>query len=169
MPSTSSTSAPRRAAPKRLECPNHDERVLCEPAVVYLTFPRGRLPVEGQRCPQCGEELLAGGAMTRANEEAQRLGLYGPENVKVRKLIRVGGSIAVTLDPKQLDALHVHVGDVVEVALEGDKIVLRPDSPDTEPVGPPRPRVDEGRAVKMKTPDDVKREVDRVRSRAKDG
>lgn len=58
---------------------------------------------------------------------ARRLGLYGIEDRRRRKLLRTGGSLAVTLDPELLrEALGgPAAGTTVEVGRQGDRIVIR--------------------------------------------
>lgn len=98
-----------------------------EEAVVEVRFPLGTLPCRGYRCPTCGREDVLGSDAGDLQELARRLGLFGPERRSRRKLMRTGGSIAVTLDPELLRSVlgHARAGAVVEVGLEGERIVIR--------------------------------------------
>ncbi len=98
-----------------------------ERAILDLHFPAGKLPVKGWRCPACGEEDLAAEQVADAQQVARRLGLYGIEGPRRRKLQRSGTSTVVTLDPTLLaEALGGAVaGDEVEVGRQGDAIVIR--------------------------------------------
>lgn len=93
-----------------------------------IRYPGGPLPVEGYRCPRCGEELFTGEQVLAGERRAAALGLYGPRRLSRRKLRQVGSSLSVTLDRGILRELlpHAKAGDEVEVGLEGDKIVIRP-------------------------------------------
>lgn len=89
-------------------------------------FPRGTLPVRGFRCAVCGEEKLTGDDVARLQATARALGLYGLENARVRKLVRTGGSLAVTLDPGLLREVlgQAKPGSPVRVGLQGRQIVV---------------------------------------------
>lgn len=98
------------------------------PAIVEIRYPGGPLPLEGYRCPKCGEELFTGEQVEAGERRARALGLYGARRVTRRKLRQVGSSLSVTLDRGILSELlpGAKAGDEVEVGLEGDKIVIRP-------------------------------------------
>jgi predicted RNA-binding Zn-ribbon protein involved in translation (DUF1610 family) len=121
----SSTSARRGAATRRIECPNHETAIYCDPAVVEIAFPLGKLPATGFRCPKCGEEILRGRTLEAAQQLARKLGLYGPQNVKERKALQIGRSVGVTLDRAHLEALGIHAGDVLEIGVAGDHLEVR--------------------------------------------
>jgi hypothetical protein len=96
-------------------------------AIIPMHFPQGKLPASGWRCAACGEESLSAPAMAELQDTARRLGLYGPESERRRRLQRSGTSTVVTLDPAFLaDALGgAGPGDEVLVARQGDAIVIR--------------------------------------------
>ena len=108
-------------------CWRHTPRVACVPAILEIRYPGGPLPLEGYRCPQCGEELFTGDQVLVGERRAAALGLYGPRRVSRRKLRQVGSSLSVTLDRGLLRELmpDAKPGDEVEIGLEGDKIVIR--------------------------------------------
>lgn len=93
-----------------------------------LQFPYGDLPVEGLRCPTCGEELLVGGEVDAMTAKARALGLLGLEHSSSRKLRRTGTSISVTLDPELLALIApgAKAGDRVTVGRLGNRIVIEP-------------------------------------------
>lgn len=105
----------------------HTPKVPCVPAIVVVNYPGGTLPVEGFRCPVCGEELFTGDQVAESQRRAEELGLFGPRRVSRRKLRQVGSSLSVTLDRDILRELlpDAKAGDEVEIGLEGDKIVIR--------------------------------------------
>jgi hypothetical protein len=96
-------------------------------AILTMHFPVGKLPAIGWRCGACGEESFSGATVAEAQETARRLGLFGPESPRRRKLQRSGTSTVVTLDPAFLaEALGgAGPGDEVVVARQGDAIVIR--------------------------------------------
>lgn len=100
-------------------------------AILEVRFPRGVLPAKGYRCPRCGREVLLGADAAELQELGHRLGLFGPERKSRRRLMKTGGSIAVTLDPELLRSVlgHARAGAVVEVGLEGERIVIRKPGP----------------------------------------
>lgn len=69
-----------------------------------------------------------GDELKEAQDLAYRLGLFGIENAQLRKLLKTGTSIAVTLDPELIrDVLHgAKPGQAVKVGKEGGKIVIVP-------------------------------------------
>lgn len=95
------------------------------PAVVEVEFPRGRLPAEGFRCPECGEEAFL--SVDPILDEAQRLGLLDMGKPKRRKLQRTGNSVTVSLDRELLEDVlgGAGPGDTVEVGRQGDHIAIR--------------------------------------------
>lgn len=109
-------------------CYRHTPKAACVLAVVEVTYPAGKLLVEGFRCPLCGEEYFTGDQVAESQRRAEELGLFGPRRVSRRKLRQVGSSLSVTLDRGILRELlpDAKAGDEVEVGLEGDKIVIRP-------------------------------------------
>lgn len=98
-----------------------------QPALLSVRFPEGTLPAKGFRCPTCGEERLTATESERISTLGRKLGLYGVEQRRTRKLLKTGGSLAVTLDPEMLrDVLgEVRAGTSVEVGRQGDAIVIR--------------------------------------------
>lgn len=96
--------------------------------ILRLRYPRGQVPAKGFRCPECGEESLLVSEAEKADEMARDLGLYGIENAGVRKLLRAGNSIAVSLDPELVaDVLKgAKPGTSVRVGRVGRRIVVEP-------------------------------------------
>lgn len=96
-------------------------------ALVDVQFPRGKIPVKGWRCPECGESVFSAQQADAAQRMARELGLFGPERASRRKLQRSGTSIVVTLDPALLEEAlgGASVGDEVEVGRLGDAIIIR--------------------------------------------
>lgn len=96
-------------------------------AILAVHFPLGKLPALGWRCPACGEESFSAPTVAEAQATARKLGLFGIEHPRRRKLQRSGTSVVVTLDPTLLaEALGgAVVGDEVEVGRLGDAIVVR--------------------------------------------
>jgi hypothetical protein len=100
-----------------------------------VRFPVGSLPARGFRCPRCGEAILLAAEAEALEAMARRLGLYGVEDRRRRKLLRTGGSLAVTLDPELLRAAlgAPGAGATVEVGRQGDSIVIRRTGSESEP------------------------------------
>ncbi|MHB8584775.1 MAG: AbrB/MazE/SpoVT family DNA-binding domain-containing protein [Thermoplasmatota archaeon] len=98
-----------------------------ELTVLTVRYPRGSLPVKGFRCPICGEEEMLLDEAARARSQARGLGLLAPKHEKHRRLLRVGNSLGVTLDPEILREAfgNADPGADVIVAAEGDSIVIR--------------------------------------------
>ena len=134
-----SSTSPRVAA-KKSECPNHDRRVHMDAAIVEVSFPRGRIPVAGYRCGECGEELIPGGTLGRAQELARGLGLVGVEHSDTRKAMLIGGSVGATIPPAQLQRLGIKPGTELSFELVGDHIELRVRDPgkSARPAKPPK-------------------------------
>lgn len=95
-------------------------------ALLKVHFPLGSIPARGFRCPACGDERLLGSDAEAAQTLARRLGLYGVEDAEERKLLRTGGSVAVTLPPRLLEEVldGAEPGDVVRVGRQGGRIVV---------------------------------------------
>jgi len=125
-----SESEPSRRPPDdwRPKCYRHGEPTPKMPTILEMHFPRGKLPGEGFRCPTCGEEALLAEEVARLQKEAHRLGLYGLEDAQLRKLLRTGNSIAVSLDPNLIRQVlgDRKPGDAVRVGREGRRIVIEP-------------------------------------------
>lgn len=98
-----------------------------EPASFDIRFPMGSLPANGFRCPQCGEEAVLSPELRQLEHLAARLGLYGLQDARRRKLQRTGNSITVSLDPRLVREVlrGAGPGDEVEVGRQGDAIVIR--------------------------------------------
>lgn len=99
-----------------------------EEAVLWIRYPRGRIPARGFRCHLCGEEVLIVSDAEKANELARELGLYGLEQFDTRRLIRAGNSIAVTLDPRLVKEVldGAKAGAKVRVGRLGKRIFIEP-------------------------------------------
>lgn len=123
-----SSTSPRAAA-KKIECPQHEGSVFMEPAIVDITFPRGKLPVHGFRCPQCGEELIQGGTLAQAQALARSLGMAGVELSTVRKAMPIGSSIGATIPRPYLERLGIEAGTPLTFELHGDHIEMRARGP----------------------------------------
>lgn len=100
-----------------------------EEAILRVDFPLGSLPARGWRCPVCGEETLLLADAGEVQRLAQRLGLFGVQGRKRRKLLKTGGSLAVTLDPELLREVlgKARAGTYVQVGREGGRIVITRD------------------------------------------
>src|SRR5205823_648199 len=119
--STSSASA--RGDGEPMECPYHP--IALVPAVLRVHFPKGALPVNGWKCPKCGEEVLTAEQAAHAQATGRRLGLFGPEHARIRKALKIGSSVGLTLDPEQARDLGIVPGARIEVGREGDHLTLR--------------------------------------------
>lgn len=97
--------------------------------MLLVRFPGGAIPGRGFRCRQCGEESLLAEETERLHGLAERLGLFGLQGKKRRKLLKTGGSLAVTLDPELLREVlgKARAGTYVQVGREGDRIVITRD------------------------------------------
>src|SRR5882672_3495267 len=109
--STSSASA--RGDGETMDCPYHP--VALVPAILKVHFPKDSLPVNGWKCPECGEEVLTGEQAARAQAAGRRLGLFGPEQARIRKALKIGSSVGLTLDPEQARELGITPGTRLEV------------------------------------------------------
>jgi len=121
------SEASRARAPSAPECPNDHEATAMRPAVLRVHFPAATLPVEGFKCPVCGEETIAADVVARSQKLARQLGLFGPEHPTPRKLVKNGSSLAVTLDKESLREILGHdpaSGETVMVGRRGSSIVI---------------------------------------------
>lgn len=119
----------RPAADWRPKCHNHGpDGPAMEPAILRLNYPEGSLPVRGFRCGQCGDDaiLAADGADNR--HMAEELGLFGPTDLRSRKILQTGSSIAVSIDPQLAREVlgDVRPGDAVVMGRRGRWIVIGP-------------------------------------------
>lgn len=101
-----------------------------DPAIVKLTFPSGWLPVRGFRCATCGEDAVMGEEGAAARLLAEKLGLFGTTDRRNRKVLKTGGSLAVSIDPELARRVFgkLKPGDTVSVGLRGGCIVIEPTS-----------------------------------------
>lgn len=121
------SEASRARAPSAPECPNDHVATAMRPAVLRVHFPAGTLPVEGFKCPQCGEETIASDVVAKTQRIARRIGLFGSEHAAIRRLVKTGSSLAVTLDRERLAEILGHepaAGEEVVVGRRGDAIVI---------------------------------------------
>lgn len=101
-------------------------------AAVFLTkLPRGELPTRGFRCPVCGDEVMLASEVGRLHDLGERLGLGHPKRVSHRRLLRVGNSMGLTLEPAVLRLAlgDVTVGQDLTVEVHGDSIIIRRSDP----------------------------------------
>lgn len=125
MRSSSAASRPRGGGSPL--CREHEgEPAPMVEAILKVHFPRGALPARGFRCPVCGDEQLTGAEAKEVQETAHRLGLYGVEDSRPRKLLRTGNSVAVSLDPELVRNVlrGMKPGGTVRVGRQGDRIVI---------------------------------------------
>ena len=110
----------------RPRCNNHASPLSMAEVVVRFHYPRGWLPARGFRCKVCGNELLTGPDVDNLQALAKTLGMYGLETSKTRRLVRTGGSLAVTLDPELLRQVvgDAKAGTTVRVGRVGNQIVI---------------------------------------------
>ncbi|MBI4393282.1 MAG: hypothetical protein HY556_05725 [Euryarchaeota archaeon] len=94
--------------------------------ILSVRYPAGELPARGFRCTICGEEVFLLADVGMQDDLAHRLGLFGVEDRRRRKLQRTGNSITVSLDPAILREVMpgAKPGDIVIVGRQGDKIVI---------------------------------------------
>lgn len=94
--------------------------------ILKVHFPLGTLPVRGFACQACGEEVFLGSDAAEAQDLAHRLGLFGLENKRSRKLRRTGNSLAVTLDSDLVKQVlgPAAEGKSVFVGSQGKRIVI---------------------------------------------
>ena len=112
-------------------------------AIILVHYPRGDLPIKGYRC-SAGHERIPLDEAKRAELTANRLGLFGRQNERRRKLVTVGTSKAVTLPPEDIrEVLHsstsvivARVGDHIEIHASGE----RDNAPEKRPSGKKRAR-----------------------------
>lgn len=97
-----------------------------EEAILKVHFPIGSMPVRGYRCPVCGDERLLGAEAAKAQKAAHKLGLFGLEQTQLRKLLKTGNSVAVSLDPELVrDVLGgLEPGGTVRIGRLGNRIVI---------------------------------------------
>lgn len=107
-----------------VECTRHEPAAEMTDAIVRMHFPRGALPSKGIRCPVCGEEEVFAQDAQATWELAMRLGLFGVEPRRRRKLQKHGNSTTVSLDPDFLRRHGKKAGDTVLVAERGDELVI---------------------------------------------
>lgn len=93
-------------------------------AVLSMDFPLGKLPVQGYRCPRCGEEIFLGEAVAATQQLAKRLGLYGIEGRGRRTALKIGNSVGLTVDPSTAKALGIEPGTELELGIQGDALVI---------------------------------------------
>lgn len=125
---SSSDASRQRDHMYRPKCREHDPPVLLDEVVLWIRYPRGRVPSRGFRCPICGDESLLLGDGNKADELAHELGLFGLEQVGTRRLLRAGNSIAVTLDPQLVEEVlsGAKPGTKVRVGRLGKRIFVEP-------------------------------------------
>lgn len=94
--------------------------------VLRFNYPRGSLPARGFRCASCGHESLRAEDVEALQQLARTLGMYGIDRMQTRRLLRTGGSLAVTLDPELLKEVigDAKAGTQVKVGREGNRIVI---------------------------------------------
>jgi hypothetical protein len=95
-------------------------------AIVMMNYPAGSLPARGFRCEVCGNETLLLQDAQAVNDLAKRLGMFGLEDARSRKLQRTGTSLCVTLDPELLRKTFPRAkrGSVVRVGSQGSRIII---------------------------------------------
>lgn len=95
-------------------------------AIFPLHFPNGQMPARGFRCSTCGHERLSGSEFERLEKMARELGLYGIEESRERKLLKVGNSLVVTIDPAlaRMALGTSRPGIKVRVGLQGKRIII---------------------------------------------
>lgn len=129
-------ASPRPKVDWMPKCRNHETgSVGMHPDILSLRFPEGTLPVRGYRCPRCGEERLLGTTLKDAQSLAERLGLFGLQDVQRRKILQIGNSMGVSIDPELLRDIipGAGVGTEVLIGKKGDAIALRPIDDGQEP------------------------------------
>ena len=94
--------------------------------VLRVRFPRGPVAVRGFGGAACGEEIILGRGVEKAEQDASALGLFGLEQAGRRKLLRAGNSLAVSLDPELLAEIlpGAKPGMEVRVGRVGRRIVI---------------------------------------------
>lgn len=97
-------------------------------AVLDVRFPRGTLPTRGFRCPECGNEVVRAEDAKALEAKAREAGFLGLDQGKPRKLLRVGNSLAVTLDPALAREVlrTTKPGTEVRMGRLGKRIVIEP-------------------------------------------
>jgi len=106
------------------KCP--DCKTSMEPVVLRMHFPRGALPVTGNRCPSCGLELVSAEGAEEGQQLAEKLGLYEPQFPLVRTITKSGGQLAIYL-PREIErALGLAKGTRVRIFTRGDDIIIQP-------------------------------------------
>ncbi len=113
-------------------------------AIILVHYPRGDLPIKGFRCPG-GHERIPLSEAKRAEATATRLGLFGRQNERRRKLVNVGTSKAVTLPPEEIRDVF-HGGSSVIIARVGDHIEIHPADDLPEPKARPARKTARGSA-----------------------
>jgi hypothetical protein len=129
-----SEASPPRDAAWRPSCPNHlPEEPPMESAILKMNYPAGWLPVRGFRCPKCGEDAIMAEESAAAAKLAKELGLFGTTDRRNRKVLKTGGSLAVSIDPELARRVfgELKPGDTVSVGLQGGRIVIEPASSET--------------------------------------
>jgi hypothetical protein len=102
-------------------------QILSLPAVVLTVhFPRGKLPVQGYRCPEHGYELIDPVESSKLERTAESLGLYEPQLVLTRKVTKSGGQLAVYIPKDVQRLLNLRQGTTVRVYVQGDRMVVEP-------------------------------------------
>lgn len=94
--------------------------------VLWVRYPRGKLPVKGCVCTICGADSIDADDAQQCTDLARDLGLFGIESDRTRSLLKVGNSVAVSLDPQLIrDVLGgAKPGDQVRVGRHGKRIVI---------------------------------------------
>ena len=105
---------------------NDDEM---KPDILYTHFPEGKLPVRGFRCEKCGYELIPLEEAKRAQEEAERLGLYGVANpLTGHRITKSGNNLSIYIPKEYERKLNLKPRTAIKMWLQGNKICVEPET-----------------------------------------
>lgn len=76
------------------------------------------------RCSRCGEEFYTAEQVARAQEKAERLGVWRPLLEEERRLKRLGGSLVVSIPRPMAKALRLAPEEKVRIRLAGKSISI---------------------------------------------
>jgi hypothetical protein len=95
------------------------------PDIINTHFPEGILPVRGYRCEKCGYELIPLEEARRAQELAEKLGLYGaPNPLTGHNITKSGNSLSVYIPKEYEKKLGLKKGTPIKLWLQDDRICI---------------------------------------------
>ncbi len=111
---------------EEIECHECNHEMTAD--ILYTHFPRGRLPVRGYRCEKCGYEMIPLEEAKSAQDEAEKLGLYGVANPLTGRYITKSGNNLCVYIPKEYErVLDLKPKTPVKIWLQGDTICIQPE------------------------------------------